>query len=212
MSIILTGDQQAVIGGKLAEISRQVFLQKGYGFDPNALDSFLQRAIEGRFIDPRGFAIWRTIKLGTGPKNATDFRKALKDCGIQIGDWANDILGKPAFTVAIEETEVDLVKVSVSELGFDQVTRYDKICERAKESGLLLCQNEVGPQLRLQYKDQPKGEVIRIAMEAIRDSDGDLEVFNVEHNGNGLWLSSVYGSPDRLFSPIGVFVFVRPRK
>ena len=30
MSIILNGDQQARLGGKLAEISRQVFLQKEY--------------------------------------------------------------------------------------------------------------------------------------------------------------------------------------
>ncbi|TSC94043.1 MAG: hypothetical protein CEN87_712, partial [Parcubacteria group bacterium Licking1014_1] len=46
------------------------------------------------------FPVWKTIKLGTGSKNADDFRKAIKDCGMKIGDWANDILGKPEFTVA----------------------------------------------------------------------------------------------------------------
>jgi len=51
MGIILSGDLQARLGRKLAEISRQVFLQKEYGFNPEKLDAFLQRATEGRFHD-----------------------------------------------------------------------------------------------------------------------------------------------------------------
>jgi hypothetical protein len=56
MGTILNGDQQARLGGKLAEISRQVFLQKEYGFNPERLDVFLQQAIEGRFYGGLKFA------------------------------------------------------------------------------------------------------------------------------------------------------------
>jgi len=140
------------------------------------------------------FDIWKTIKLGTGLKTAGDFRRVLRDDGFNLSKWAFDILGKPAFTVAPKETEVDLIKVTVGELGFKKGARQDQIYKRAKELGLELCLSEVGPQLRLQYKDQPNGEWILVAMEPILDSDGDLGAFNVEHNGSGLWLSSDFGN------------------
>lgn len=155
---------------------------------------------------------WRAIKLGIGFKDAEGFREAAKMAGMKISDWANDMLNKPAFVVLQQETEVDLVRISVSELGFKESTRYDKICERAQQLGLQLCPAEVGPQLRLQYKDQPKGEWIYIAMEAIRGSGGSLLLFSVGRIDGGLWLSSSCAGPGSLFIPDDMFVFVRPRK
>ncbi len=141
------------------------------------------------------FRVWKTIRLGTGLKTADDFRNALKASGNQISDWAKDILGQPAFTASAEEVEVNLVLVSVAELGFkDGATRRD-IYARAKEFGLELCPAEVGPQLRFQYKDQPKGEWLLIGMEPITGSDGSLNVFSVERDGYGQWLYGSYGEP-----------------
>jgi len=158
----------------------------------------------------RQFKIWRTVKLGSGLKTADDFRKALNDNGFRVSSWADDIL--PAFTVATEATEVDLVKVTVSELGFKKGARRDQIYERAKELGLELCPPEVGPQLRLQYKDQPNEEWIFVGMEPITDSDGDLSVFCVERIDSELWLSSPWSYPDRVWHSGLQWVFVLPRK
>ena len=152
------------------------------------------------------FKVWKTIKIGT-IKNADEFRKALKKAGFKISDWANDIIGKPAFTVASGEEEIQLVNLSVEELGFKNGAKYGDICARAKELGLELCPNEVGPQLRLQYKDQPKGEWLRIAMEPITDSDGDLDIFNVGHDGDGLWLRSNLGFSDDFWDASNRLVF-----
>jgi len=155
------------------------------------------------------FPVWKTIKLGTGLKTADEFREALKSNGFRIGSWGNNILSKPAFKAATEETEVDLVNVSVAELGFkDGATRKD-IYERAIDLGLQLCPNEVGPQLRLQYKDQPKGEWLRIAMEPITDSSGRLLVFNVVRNDGGLWLDGDDGHPDYFWYGNDRWVFAR---
>jgi hypothetical protein len=155
---------------------------------------------------------FRTIKLGTGLKTADDFRGALKKNGNRIGDWANDILGKPAFTVASEETEVELVVLTVEELGFkDGATRKD-IYDRALERGLALCPAEVGPQLRLQYNDQPSGEWLVVAMEPITGSagsDGDLRVFGVARDSGDVWLNANYGNPDNFWNADNRFVFVR---
>lgn len=154
------------------------------------------------------FSVWKTIKLGT-LKNADEFRKALKKDGFKIGDWGNDILGKPAFTVSSEEEEIQLANVSVADLGFKNGANYGDICAKAKALGLELCPNEVGPQLRLQYKDQPKGECLRIAMKPITDSDGDLNIFSVGHDVV-LWLDGNYGSygiSDNFWNASSRFVF-----
>lgn len=156
--------------------------------------------------------IWETIKIDTGLKTADGFRKAIKKNGMKISDWASDILGKSAFTLASQETELDLVKVTVRELGFKDGARRDQIYKRAKQLGLELCPSEVGPQLRLQYKDQPNGEWILIAMEPITDSGGDLRVFDVECLASELWLRSDYGAPDLFWNSVHQWVFVRPRK
>jgi hypothetical protein len=160
----------------------------------------------------RVFKVFKTIKLGTGLKTADDFRKSIKDNRMKIDDWANDILGKPAFTVAVKETELDLVVVSVAELGFKNGATLEQIYARAKELGLDLCPNEVGPQLRLQYKDQPNREWLAVAIEPITGSDGDLGRFSVRRDGGGLWLHGCYGGPGGVWRGSSCFVFVCSRK
>ena len=155
------------------------------------------------------FEVWKTIKLGTGLKTADDFRRALKKGGHRISDWSDDILGKPAFTASEQEMEVDLVVASVAELGFkDGACRRD-IYKRAQELGLELCPAEVGPQLRLQYKDQPYGERLLTGMEPITDSDGYLYGFYVEHDGCRQWLRSFVGNPDCFWDGHRRWVFLR---
>lgn len=158
------------------------------------------------------FQVWKTIQLGTGLKNADDFRRDFTAGGLHIGDWGNDILGKSAFKVASKLTEVDLVNPSIAELGFKDGATFKDAYERAISLGLEICPNEVGPQLRRQYKDQPKGECLRIAMEAIADSLGGLGVFLVEHGDGGLWLLGYSGYPGSFLSGRDRLVFVRPRK
>ena len=182
-------------------------VRKG-SLNPETVMRAMQQVIDASPLE----RIWKTITLGTGLKTADEFRKALENNGFRISNWGNDILGKPAFKAATEKTEVDLVNISVAELGFkDGATRKD-IYERAISLGLELCPNEVGPQLRLQYKDQPNGEWLRIAMEPITDSDGYLRVFLVVHDDDGLWLDGYYGRPDNFWDGHYHFVFVRPRK
>jgi hypothetical protein len=42
----------------------------------------------------------------------------------------------------------------------------------------------------------------------IRDSNGNLNVFNVEHDDDGRWLNANYGNPDNVWNPDNEFVFV----
>lgn len=166
--------------------------------------------------EPRQFKIWRTIKVGTGLKTADDFRQALKGKGYWISDPASDVLAQEAFTVATKEAEVDLALVPIGKLGFRDLgnygTAYGDICARILRLNLELCEPEDGPQLRLQYPDQPKGEWVVMAMKALRDSDGHLRLFYVEHHGNGRGLYGYGGDPDDRFDRSDQFVVRVPRK
>jgi len=155
---------------------------------------------------------WRTIKLGT-EKTTDALKKSLKKADCCISNWANDIINQPTFALSESEKELDLVVLSVGEgLGFEEGACYKDICEKAKKRGLQLCPPEVGPQLRLQYTDQPKGEWLIVAMEPITGSDGDLRVFNIERDGGGKqWLNSNYGDPGNFWSSDYRFVFVRSK-
>lgn len=152
------------------------------------------------------FPTWKTLKLGTH-KDANALKQSLVDEGFKIGSWAEDVFGKVA--VSSEEKEVDLVVLSVAELGFKKGARFDQICAKAQELGLDLCPEEVGPQLRKQYKDQPKGEWIVVAMKALTDSVGRLRVFYVARDDDELWLLGDFGYPGYHWYAGYRFVFVR---
>ena len=153
--------------------------------------------------------IFKTINLGTGLKTADDFRKSLRDSGNKVSSGANGILGNSAFTVAVKKIKIDLAIKSVDELGFKDGATRQRIYGRANELGLDLCPAEVGPQLRLQYKDQPEGERLIVAMNPITVSGGVLLLFSVGRGGSGLWLSSYYDYPGSIWRADDRFVFAR---
>lgn len=62
---------------------------------------------------------------------------------------------------------VNLFRVSCADLGFKDGATRKELLGVAKKYGLELCPAEVGLVLREGYKDQPKGESLHIATEAI---------------------------------------------
>jgi len=194
--------QTAKLGARILENLPEMDseVMQGWINDPKGLQDALRQAL-------CRFKTFMTIKIGT-LKDVASIRKAIADAGGRISGCANDLLGKDAFTVATEVTEVELVVASVPELGFKDGNKYFAICQRAKQLGLDLCPAEVGPQLRLQYTDQPKGERFRIAMEPITDSDGCLHIFYVGRDGSELYLDGYHGHPDLWFTN-DRFVFIR---
>ena len=123
-------------------------------------------------VNSRKFATWRVITLGT-QKSSTDLAAALKRAGFEVGHIAAEWLNK--ITLAPVETEIGLVNVSARELGFENPTGIAEIYTRAAELGLDLVPAETGPQLRLQYADQPQGEDLAMGMKLLRFAPAELE-------------------------------------
>ena len=149
---------------------------------------------------------FKIIEIGTY-KDVKSLRKALEESGAQIGNWASDILNKTKLSKS--KQSLDLVVRSVKELGFPNRAKLEDIYKAAKNQGLDLCPDEVGPQLRLQYSNQPNGEWLVIAMEPIKDSFGDLSLFRVKCDYGDRWLHAVCSRPDRFWGAVRRFVFVR---
>lgn len=180
---------------------------------------------------------WKTITLGTF-KNVNVLREALETwhCGIPgstvevrgrpasagptglqpprcvLGEWAAEIIGRPAFVLSKTRETVRLVVLSVAQLGFEGEASLGDIYARARQLGLDLCPAEVGPQLRLQYLDQPIGEFLHIAMEPVARYGGELVDLTVANGGAGLALLGGEGRPDLVLAPSIRFVFARPSR
>jgi len=169
----------------------------------------LQRTLRIALFRPKTF---KTIKVGTGPKTADEFRADLKKKGCKISDWADDLFGRPGFTVADREEDIELVVLTTAQLtGNSNGGTTAEVFAGAARLGLEKCAPADGPQLRRQYLDQPLGEWLRMGMEPITDSDGDLNVFHVERVGDGLWLSARYAHPGDRWDGDHLWVFRRPQ-
>jgi hypothetical protein len=169
--------------------------------------------------------VWKTITVG-GSKGVNAVRVAMEiaPCPIFIGDDADEILGRPAFPFLKQPNELDLVVLSVFELGFgDRDARKEvelgagveislrDIYARAVSLGFELCPAEVGPALRLQYLDQPTGEFLHIAMKPVARYSGELVNLTVGRGGTTLLLVGGNGDPDVMHPGVVRFVFVQPR-
>jgi hypothetical protein len=173
--------------------------------------------------DPRGRAapsdakitandpVWKTVALGTYA-NARELREALRVAQCGIGDLAGEFLYRPAFKVSRTRMDVDLVVRSVAALGFGaNGASLADIYTRARALGLELCPDEAAAELRLQYLDQPVGELLHIAMEPAVTAVGDVAYLIVGNGGAGLFIVAGSTRADVMLAPTVRFVFVRPR-
>ena len=81
---------------------------------------------------------------------------------------------------------------------------------RALAIDLELCPEEIGPQLRLEYLDQPIGQALHIAMRGQRTYRGSLIDFSLHNSGAGLALLGGEANPELVISANARLVFVRP--
>jgi hypothetical protein len=155
---------------------------------------------------------WKRVTLGT-LTGANAIREALEAAHVHIGDAANEVLGRPAFTFSQRKVESDLVVVAVTDLGFGEAgASVADVYTRAKQLGLALCPAEVAPYLRLQYLQQPVGEILQIAMYPVTTYEGAPVDVAVADGGEGLLLVGGEARSDRIVNGTVHFVFVRPRR
>jgi hypothetical protein len=154
--------------------------------------------------------VWKTISVGTFLNNNAVL-DAFRSAGCGIGDTAEEMLSQIKFNLSTTITNVDLVALTLADLGFDnEEASLTAVYSRALKLGFELAAPEVGPQLRLQYSNQPIGEFLDIGMAPIKSQDGKPGIFIVANGGAGLLLiAREVGFDAKVYVP-SRFVFVRP--
>ena len=173
----------------------------------------------------KDFAADFTITLGTHTSGA-DLLDALIKEKCMVSLWSIQALGNPDFPVMTEEITVDIVVVSMLEMGFaeGELATLDTIYDRAKQLGLEICPVETAAQLRLSFLDQQHwatagrlGKFFVASEPFVLTPDGFPKIFSVVRGdrfvppeiGIGLWLiangtveSEDAEHPGRLFNPL----------
>jgi hypothetical protein len=153
----------------------------------------------------------KTIVVGGYTSHYAMF-DALDASGIQVGDRAAEILHRPAFTISKTKTSTQLVVATARELGFEERVSLAEVYARALKLGYELCPPEVAVSLRLQYRDQPIGEFLTIAMEPIATYVGEPVGLSVGNGGAGLVIVGQTMARDTLTDRDTRFVFIHPLK
>ena len=133
------------------------------------------------------------------PKSAEE---AMERKNIYRSDWGKDILYKTEFSQ--EKQNYDLVRFTVSQLGFPSGATTQEIYDKAEKLGLELCPAEVGPHLRLQY---PGKEWMLIAMKQITGRRDCPCVFTLDTGGAQLGLYGYGAEPGHRWDADDKFVF-----
>lgn len=159
------------------------------------------------------FPLWRTIKLYNGLHTAYDLQSALKAGGHLISERADGFISRLRSDPTKEETRIDLVIVSMIDLGFERRAPFKDVCKRALELGLVLCPIEAGPQICLQCADQlVNKEWLVIVTNPDKDFGGASITFHVIHNPGRLCLDAEYTHMDYCWDINKYLVFARSYK
>jgi hypothetical protein len=109
------------------------------------------------------------------------------------------------------KTDVELVLVSAADLGVETESSLADVYKRARQVGLELCPAEVGPQLRLHYRNQPRGEALTIAMEPVATYSGEPTILALANFApSGLLLIGSDGRSEFMVPSTFRFVFAWP--
>jgi hypothetical protein len=149
----------------------------------------------------------RRENLEIGGKSAEQLLTELKQANINISEYAEYMLKSREFIPGKKAEEFALIRLSVADLGFSRNATTDQIYERAQALGLELCPSDVGPEYRLQYKNQPMNEWLYMGMKQITGRSGSPDVFELGRRGVGLWLDGRWAEPVSEWGPDDEFAF-----
>ncbi len=156
-------------------------------------------------------AAWKKIKLGVGLDTVSDLSETFKRANCVQSIAAIIYLDEITFPchVARREVEIELVVLSTMALtGNFKGSTINEILTAAVRLGLDKCPIEVGPQLRLQYLDQPANECVYVAVPPKNNSGNRPGVFVVETKSIPI-LDFFYYDPKEIWGSDVLWVFCR---
>jgi hypothetical protein len=137
-----------------------------------------------------------------------------------MNESAEQIFASDHFTTSENRYSITTIELTVRDLGFPRGAIIAEIYARAAALGLGLCPTELGPHLRLQYLDQPEGDVgkpsrqhqapygsITIASKQLIEDDDFPKGFYLRRIESVLWLRGYRSGPQHVWEPDDHFIF-----
>ena len=162
--------------------------------------------------------ISRTVTVGGLTKS--ELIQELRRTAISMNESAARLFASEHFTTSTTRYTVMTAELTVRDLGFLQGATITEIFARAAALGLGLCPLELGPHLRLQYRDQPEGYwghsarqhqapsgSITIASQKLTDDNDFPKGFYLRRIKGQLWLRGYRCGADHVWEPDVHFIF-----
>ena len=140
------------------------------------------------------------FRLSADCRSGKEYLEALQEKGYKVFEDPEYLLNQ---LTDIPEEQLRLKKVTVRDLGFSYGATLKEIFAVAEKKGLKPCPPWVGPQYRMQCKDD---EYTMIGMKPMTGSDGGTFILYVGRVGSGRWLDGYRTSYP--WSPDDEFLFV----
>jgi hypothetical protein len=156
----------------------------------------------------------RTIQVGG--RTGEELLRDLSEAGVNLNEHAKTLLLSDHFTATNPPQTVDLLLITVRDLGFADGATLPEILQQAQNSGLKSGPIDLAPHFRLQYLDQPDGEAgppgkaapgsITVASAPI--SPTVPRGFYLRAVSGELWLRGYRSDDDHLWDPEDRFAFI----
>lgn len=173
---------------------------------------------ETEHVYPNCLTVVRTVTVGGLTKS--ELMEKLQRNAIAMNESGARLFTSDPFKTAVTRYTVTTVELTVRDLGFPQGAAIAEIYARAKALGLALCPIELGPHLRLQYRDQPEGAwgkpvrqhqapygSITIASEQLTEADDFPRGFYLRRIEGVLWLRGYRSGPEHVWEADDHFIF-----
>ncbi len=162
----------------------------------------------------------RTVSVGGLTK--LELLEELQRNDISMNEAGKQLFASDLFTTSEMRLTMSTVELTISNLGFLRGAMIAEIYARAATLGLRLCPLELGPHLRLQYREQPEGALgkpvryhqapygsITIASEPLTEDDDFPKGFYLRRILGDLWLRGYRSGPQHVWDADDHFIFVK---
>jgi hypothetical protein len=181
----------------------------------------LPMPLEVEPIYPNCPTVIRVVTIGGLTK--AELLEQLQRNAILLNESADKLFASDRFTTAATRRAWTTVELTVRDLGFSNGATTAAIYARAAALGLGLCPLELGPHLRLHYRDQPEGYwgqplrhhqapsgSITIASEPLTHDDDFPKGFYVRRIKGELWLRGYRAGPEHVWEADDHLLFCQP--
>jgi len=163
--------------------------------------------------------------VSIGGMGRPDLLRALDERNVHLNHAAKTLFEDRRFTTFDRQQIIQIVALSVADLGLDAGGTYGQITARAMDAGLVECPLETAPHLRMQFLDQAEGShkprtthkgapsgSITVASAPLDDRDETAKGFYLRCIDGVFWLRGYWSSHDHVWSPEDVLVFSSGRR